>query len=102
MTLSDRQRAAIRRRRREDADAAAEDRWTQRVGEVMGLGFAEPIAPAVQVGWYEKGQVHGGALYCRACAPTQPTPRHSPVFAESHYATLPCSVCGDRLDHSTV
>jgi hypothetical protein len=88
-----------RRRRRDEAEAAAEARFTDRIGAIFDLHLADALPPLSSVGWREPGQVGGGLLYCLACCPTQPTARHVAVFHDSYYfATLSCVVCGRRLD----
>jgi hypothetical protein len=92
---------AMRRQRREDADAAAEERFQQCVGDVFGLSEADGqfLPPSVQVGWKEPSP-SGGVLCCLACAPQPPTVDHVPVWKESYFAVQPCAVCGHRLEQA--
>ena len=101
MSLTPRQLRAIRRRR-QDADADAEARFQQDLaGPLMGF-VDEALPPSVHVGWMESVHLDGGLRYCVTCCPQQPTSGHIPVYHESYFATRPCVVCGQRLDHAPI
>lgn len=89
-------------RRHKDDDGEA--RMANVIAGVFGLTDRDVafLPPATQVGWMESGQVGGGVRSCLSCAPTQPTTAHVPVYDISYYATLPCVVCGRRLDSPLV
>lgn len=95
---------ARRKQRPDDADAAADERFQQCVGDLMGLGEHDAafLPPLTQCGWMESGELAGGLVYCLACSPQQPTSGHTPVYTESYFATKPCLCCGRRLDSPSV
>jgi len=92
--------AAIRRQRREAADAEAESRFQQDVvGPLCGLTDLDRHPTSVAVGWKQPGMPFGGVVYCLTCRPSAPTPHHTLAFDTSYVATRTCLDCGRRLDH---
>jgi hypothetical protein len=99
MKLTAQQFKAIRRHRRERADADAEARFQQDVvGPIMGFADVAFVPPSVQVGWMEPGRLGGGFVVCLQCAPCYPTASHTPVYQQSVFARELCAACGRRLD----
>src|SRR4051812_48104856 len=99
MGISDRQRAAITRRKREarvDRDLQAE---RARLGLVMPTAADQVPHDPDLVGWFAKtaGSVRGENHVCIGCRPDGGLTVH-PVYRHMLAATMPCILCGTRLE----
>lgn len=98
MAISDKQAAAISRRKREQA-IERDRQFQQRVtGNLMGFEDAKPVQD--QVGWAEQapGSIKGEAHLCFGCSPLKPSATAYVVTKNLLAARMPCRICGLKLE----
>lgn len=96
--VTERQAAAIRRKKRNEAIDRDEAFQRKVTGPLMGFEDADPVDPST-VGWYQPAgwSVKGINHVCRDCQPTRPLGFQA-VPRNLLAARMPCTRCGKALE----